>query len=250
MPSDDELYRRGAATLAASWEAYARGAAGAALRRLPGVAAAVFPRGPERGVYNNALLSRDLAAADRARAVAAMEGAYAAAGVGRFAAWVHESDAGMRAALERRGYVVDTATRAMGMALDGTLPPRPEVDLAQLSWAGYLRAFGLPDGLLAGADHAALHVRTARRAGEPVATALGFDHAGDCGVYNVTTLEGARRRGLGRSLTVLHLHDAVARGCRTASLQATPMAERMYAAAGFRDLGRILEYVPGPAPPS
>lgn len=38
-----------------------------------------------------------------------------------------------------------------------------------------------------------------------------------------------------------------ARGCRAASLQSTPMAERVYASAGFRDLGRILEYVP-PAP--
>jgi len=30
----------------------------------------------------------------------------------------------------------------------------------------------------------------------------------------------------------------------TASLQSTPMAERVYAAIGFRDLGRFLEYVP------
>ena len=33
-------------------------------------------------------------------------------------------------------------------------------------------------------------------------------------------------------------------GCSTASLQSTAMAERVYAAVGFRDLGRILEYVP------
>jgi len=33
-------------------------------------------------------------------------------------------------------------------------------------------------------------------------------------------------------------------GCRTASLQATEMAHRRYRALGFRDLGRILEYVP------
>ena len=51
-------------------------------------------------------------------------------------------------------------------------------------------------------------------------------------------------------LTAIHLHDARARGCRTASLQSTAMAERVYAAAGFRDLGRILEYVPRSAEPS
>ena len=84
----------------------------------------------------------------------------------------------------------------------------------------------------------------ARLGGENVSTAIAFDFAGDCGIYNVGTLESARRRGLATALTAIHLHDARARGCRTASLQSTAMAERVYAAAGFRDLGRILEYVP------
>ncbi len=53
----------------ASWDEYARGSPGGALLRLNGVAAAVFPDEPERGVYNNALLGRDLGAAERATAV-------------------------------------------------------------------------------------------------------------------------------------------------------------------------------------
>jgi predicted GNAT family acetyltransferase len=53
----------------------------------------------------------------------------------------------------------------------------------------------------------------------------------------------ARRRGLGTALTALHLQLARDRGCKTASLQATEMAERIYAAIGFRDLGRFVEYV-------
>ena len=73
---------------------------------------------------------------------------------------------------------------------------------------------------------------------------MAFDLGDDCGIYNVSTLERARRRGLGTAMTALLVHDAVARGCRTASLQSTEMAERIYAAVGFRDLGRILEYVP------
>jgi predicted GNAT family acetyltransferase len=73
---------------------------------------------------------------------------------------------------------------------------------------------------------------------------MAFDLGDDCGIYNVATLEHARRRGLGTALTALLAHDAVARGCRTASLQSTPIAERVYAAVGFRDLGRILEYAP------
>lgn len=242
--SDAELYRRGAATLVASWEAYAHGAPGAAVQRVPGVAAAVFPHEPELGVYNNALLERDLVATERAYALDAMEAAYAAAGVSRFAAWVHEDDAAMRGDLVQRGYTLDSSTRAMGKALGEHCLSRPELILGSLDWSGYLHRFGLPPGLLGGADHTAFHLVVARLGDEDVATALAFDHGGDCGIYNVTTLDRARRRGLGTALTALQLQDALARGCRTASLQSTPMAERVYAAAGFRDLGRILEYVP------
>jgi hypothetical protein len=95
--TDDELYLRGSETLLASWEQYARGSAGAALHRLSGVAAAVFPKGPERAVYNNALLDRDLGRTERAAAVDAMTAAYGSARIERYAAWVHESDEGMRA---------------------------------------------------------------------------------------------------------------------------------------------------------
>jgi len=247
--TDADLYHRGAATLLASWEEYARGATGAAVLRAPGVAAAVFPDGPERAVYNNALFERELPAAGRADAVAAMEAAYAAAGVTRFAAWVHERDPAMRGGLERRGYTLDAATRAMGMSLHDLRRPRPEIDLAPPAWHESLRIAGVPPGLLGGADGAAFHVLVARLGGENVATAMALDHDGDCGIYNVATLERARRRGLGTALTALLLHDARARGCRTASLQATAMAERVYAAVGFRDLGRLLEYVPpGGAP--
>ncbi len=241
---DSELYARGAATLVASWEAYVPGAAGAAVRRTPGVASAVFPNEPERSVYNNALLDRDLAAAERADALDAMEAAFAGAGITRFAAWVHESDTAMRGDLERRGYTFDSSTRAMGMALSDLRLPRPEIELGALEWVEYVRLFGLPEGLLSGADHRMFHLVVACLDGEPVASAMAFDHGGDRGIFNVTTLEHARRRGLGTALVALQMHDALECGCETASLQSTPMAERIYAAVGFRDLGRILEYVP------
>jgi len=48
----------------------------------------------------------------------------------------------------------------------------------------------------------------------------------------------------GAALTAAHLHDTLARGCRTASLLSTEAAERVYASRGFRDLGRIVEYIP------
>ena len=242
--TDDELYARGTETLLASWEQYARGAPGATLHRLAGVTAAVFPNEPERRVYNNALLERDLCVSQRADAVSTMEAAYEAAGVTRFAAWVHESDAPMRAALERRGYTLDEVTRAMGMRLDDIRLPRPQIEHGPADWPEHLRLAGVPRGLLSGMDPSAFHVLVARLGGENVSTAIALDFAGDRGIYNVGTVEPARRRGLATALTAIHLHDARARGCRTASLQSTAMAERVYAAAGFRDLRRIFEYVP------
>ena len=125
--------------------------------------------------------------------------------------------------LEGRGYTLDASTRAMGMSLDDVLPPRPKIDLAPPSWSEHLRIAGMPLGFLAADDTAAYHVVVALLDGEPVATAMAFDLDDDCGIYNVGTLEHARRRGLGTALTVVLLHDALEHGCATASLQATPV---------------------------
>jgi predicted GNAT family acetyltransferase len=101
------------------------------------------------------------------------------------------------------------------------------------------------DGLLSGVDPAVFHAVAACRDGEILAAGIAYDHAGDCIVGNVSTVEHARRRGLAAAITARLVADAHARGCTTASLQATEMAERVYAAVGFRDLGRFLEFQPG-----
>ena len=242
--SDANLYRRGVATLLAAWDQYAHASEGAAVHRLAGVAAAVFPTEPERGVYNNAILKCALPASGREEAIVAMEAAYANAGVTRYAAWVHETDRRLRSDLERRGYTLDEVTRAMGMALDDIRAPRPELELGPADWSEHLRIAEVNPGLLSGLGADAFHVLVGRARGENVVTGIAFDFDADCGIYNVGTLAPARRRGLGTALTLMHLHDALARECQTASIQATSMAERLYAAVGFRDLGRILEYVP------
>jgi GNAT superfamily N-acetyltransferase len=245
--TDIDLYRRGEETLLACWEAIAGGSPGAAVIRMAGVAAAVFPREPERSVYNNAVLEPGLGPTARAEALDAMEAAYAAAGVTDFAAWVHESDAPMRADVAARGYAVTETTRAMGMALEDVRVARPALDLAPPDWpayVAYLERAGVPTGLLRDVDPAPFHLLIAREDGEHVATALAFDAGDNCGIYNVSTVDRARRRGLGTALTARLVHDALERGCTTATLQSTPMAERVYAAVGFRDLGQIIEFGP------
>lgn len=254
-PTEADLYDRQLATLLASWEANARGCANAAVLRLDGVAAAVFPAGPERNVYNNAVLGRALGAGERAAAVTAMERAYAAAGVERFAAWAHDGDAAMQAELKRRGYAVAESTRVMTMPLDGFDPPGAEpadVELGPAPWGvylDYLHGLGLPADLLAGVDADAYRVVAARVRGETVATGLAFEHDGDCGVFNVSTLDPFRRRGIATAVTARLLGDARAAGCTTASLQSTPFAEGVYAGLGFHDLGRFLEFAAAPVGP-
>jgi ribosomal protein S18 acetylase RimI-like enzyme len=237
-----DLYRRSIETLLACWAELARTTPGATVARPDGVSCAVFPAGPERTVYNNAVLEPGLAASARDEALDAMEQAYAAAGITGFAAWVHETDAAMQADLERRGYVLSELTRAMAIPLDDPPPAPTDLGLLAIPWERYLRTFELPAGLLPHLDRSQFHLLVAHQDGEPVATALAYDHDRDCGIFNVVTVPHARRRGLGSAVTALHLADARARGCTTASLQATPMAERMYARIGFRDLGRIYEY--------
>ena len=133
----------------------------------------------------------------------------------------------------------------MGMALADLRVAPPDVGVAAADWAEHIRTGGLPAGLLEDVDRRGFHVQVARPGGQSVATGIAFDRDGDCGIYDVGTLPHARRRGLGTAVTALLAHDAPARGCRTASLQSTAIAERVYGAIGFRGIGRILEYVLG-----
>jgi ribosomal protein S18 acetylase RimI-like enzyme len=244
LSTDMDLYLRGTGTLLATGEEYARAVAGAAVHRRHGVSIAVFPTDPERAVYNNALPERDLDAPERA---ACLE---------RWRPCMRRptslaSPSGRTRATGRCGpssndaATCSTRRRARWADLDDLRAPPPDVELAPPDWSEYLRIVGVPPSFLAGADPSVYHVLVARHRGESVATAMAYDHRDDCGIYNVGTVEHARRHGLATALTTLQLHDARARGGRTASLQSSPMADRVYARIGFRDLGRFLEYVPG-----
>jgi ribosomal protein S18 acetylase RimI-like enzyme len=242
VTADDLLYERMVATLLACWAEIAAGTEGASVERVPGAAVALFPAGPERLFYNNAVFARGLDGQRAGEAVQAALRMYEHAEVERFAIWVHESEEASIAELARRGLRVDTATRAMAISLDQIALPRPEVELASPDWAEYLRIIEAPEDLLAGVDASRFTVLVARLDGEDAAAGMAYDHDGDCGIFNLGTVPGARRRGLGSALTALHVHLARDRGCVTASLQSTEVAESVYARLGFRSLGRFIEY--------
>ena len=79
--------------------------------------------------------------------------------------------------------------------------------------------------------------------GEMLATASLSLAAGVAGVFNVTTLHGARRRGIGTALTLAALRDARERGYRVCILQSSEMALDVYRRLGFGRYGDYVVYV-------
>lgn len=69
-----------------------------------------------------------------------------------------------------------------------------------------------------------------REAGDAIATANGFREAGVLGIYSVSTLPAARRRGTGRAITARAIG---ATPDRPAVLQPSEMAEPLYRRLGF-----------------
>lgn len=78
---------------------------------------------------------------------------------------------------------------------------------------------------------------------EPVVSGLGV-HTGDAiGVFNIATLEGARRRGYGAAITRRILTDGALLGCTIGTLQASGMGKPVYEAIGFRTVASYVGYV-------
>lgn len=74
--------------------------------------------------------------------------------------------------------------------------------------------------------------------GTPVSTSLSVRTGEIVGIYNVNTLEVARRRGYGWATTAAAAVSAARAGCTIAVLQSSEMAKPIYEAHGFRTLFR------------
>lgn len=215
-------------SLTGSWEALAAPHADAVVVRGSGFVASRFPRHP---VLDNAVLL-DPAALAAVREVFA--------DVEQYAVW--SGDRATAAALEAAGMRRDVTTRPMHCRLDavtavpvGNEPAvLPDADPAHIADLNGVDADLLRDvpGLRAFA--------TADYQAGLVLIAVGAD----VNVSFVATRPGARQRGLATAVTAAALRHARDRGFLTASLQATPMAERLYARLGFRPVSAWQEWVP------
>ena len=79
--------------------------------------------------------------------------------------------------------------------------------------------------------------------GNPVASSLVFYRSGVAGIYNVTTLEEARGKGIGTAITLAPLNEAKKLGYEIAVLQSSEMALSMYKRMGFKEHCQIEWYV-------
>jgi GNAT superfamily N-acetyltransferase len=228
-------------TLVATWAALAELSPGARILATRSAVAAVFP---SWAPLNNAVLLDGAPAAAAGR----LAPTYSDAGVGPWALWVPslalDLDAPDRVA-EVGGLSRDTTTLVMAAELRPEFRRHPAVirtSIATATRAGDepvpVADLGEPE------DVPGLAAWVMLQDGAAVAAAWSFRHGEDCGIYAVGTVPEWRRRGLARALLEHVLAEAVGHGVRTASLQSTRMAQRLYASLGFAPVGRYEEWVP------
>ncbi|HEV7195471.1 MAG TPA: GNAT family N-acetyltransferase [Pedococcus sp.] len=112
----------------------------------------------------------------------------------------------------------------------------------------FVEAFELPGQLLdvftrVWRDVPGLVQLVARLEGEPVGCAAGVALDGVMGVYNVGTVEAARRRGVGRALTAAMMRIGRDQGCHSAILHASELGYPVYESLGFDHVTDVSQYV-------
>ncbi len=242
---DGVLFARLYAGLHEFYRLIATGAESSRLLQREGVTAAVVPAASERSVANGVVYD----SAERlAASLGELDAVYEQAGVRAWTVWVPQDDREAAELLQRCGHVLDADPAAMVLELERfERSPSPGVeidpnadaaDVARLNDAvyGYDGDFARSLGRM---QMEGVHSYAAIVDGEPVASTVALDHAGDCCITFVATLPQARGQGLATELMTRALVDARERGCTTTSLQATKAGEPIYARLGYRNLGPL-----------
>jgi GNAT superfamily N-acetyltransferase len=152
-----------------------------------------------------------------------------------------------------------------GMALhpiptDGVPAPGPGHEIRQVTdepgVEDHIRTaaagFEMPESILRGiisptmAVHPSVAVYVGYADGEAVTTGLGVRTGRTIGVYNISTIPAARRRGYGAAMSARIAVDGAAAGCDVAILQASDMGLPIYERLGYRTVIQYMGYV-GPA---
>jgi GNAT superfamily N-acetyltransferase len=151
----------------------------------------------------------------------------------------------------------DGDTAMPGMALHPLPPASPVVvaghDIRQVEDATGMEdhivtaavGFGMPEDMIRAFVAADLWQQPGRAVyvsytdGQPVTTGLGVRTGRTIGVYNIATIESARRHGLGAAMTARIAADGAGEGCDVAILQASPMGLPIYERLGYRT---VVEY--------
>ena len=157
------------------------------------------------------------------------------------------------------GLVLDPGEGFPGMAVSPLPAPEPEpagLEIRQVAGASLPdhasvveRGFGLDRAIIDAvmSDAIAADPRFAYYVGyvDGVAAVSGLGvRTGDTiGVFNIATLEEARRRGYGAAITRRILSDGALLGCTIGTLQSSDMGRPVYEAIGFRTVATYVGYV-------
>ena len=242
MKSDRELVAAADENFIASVRTLAEHVPDGACRDAPGLFA--FATGLPMALFNGCVVTAPVETDDLDSAMAWVKASNAP-----FRVWVSEGLGAERAHLERVPGLAAHELPYPGMTLHPVPdPPAPPAGVTVVPVAaggvdeflGVVVEAGLERDLalrlfLSGVDaDPAVALFVGRLEGEPAGTSIAIRSDTSSGVYNVVTLEPARRRGVGTALTWAAAGAGRAWGRDTIVLQSSPMAESMYRAMGFR----------------
>jgi GNAT superfamily N-acetyltransferase len=213
---------------------------------LDGVLASIVPETPERSLFNSVIYDR----ADALfQAHADLDRRYQTVGVRAWTVWLMPGETQVAEFLERHGHKFDGAPIAMALDLrSDPLNVDPMLDWSETKNLGTVatineEAYGMTGSSFRAAlrkmEHSGAHFYVARVAGEPASCVMTLEIDGNCGLYCIATLPSAQRHGLSRHIMAAALNEARARGCVTATVQATPMGYGVFRQLGFTDLGKM-----------